>query len=308
MPPELSIIIVNYNVRDLLKNCISSIYRFHSSDEVEIIVVDNASTDDSRQLITTEFPKVVWIGNDHNAGFSDANNQGIVAAKSERILLLNPDTELKEDAIHVMLSKLKTVPDSDMVVPCLLNTDSTLQKSCWKFPGLMNIILESFYLHLLFRKSEYDASNYATDFSPQAASGAALMFHKALYRKIGGLDPDLFWMEDTDFGYRIFRGGGRIHFLSSAHIYHHSGKSSAKNLHVAIANQLISKIKYIRKHFSFVSFVIASLFIFIQIISRCIAFSLLSLFGSSFSAKRKAYFFSLQKFWSFLILKEAKIR
>lgn len=300
MKPELSIIIVNYNVKELLKSCLASIYTTCNPEQVNVIVVDNASSDGSREFITPVFPQVMWIENKMNTGFSGANNQGMNLAKAPVILLLNPDTEIKKDAIQTLLSGVEKSEASDVVVPRLLNSDGSLQPSCWKFPGLMNIVLETFYLHTLFLPTTYSASTYVNDFDPQAASGAALMFRKSLFESIGGLDPDLFWMEDTDFCYRISKAGGKIHYVAQAEILHHSGKSSLKNLPVVITNQLISKMKYMRKHYGSFYFLISSLFIFLHLLSRCIVFSLTSIMKQEHRVKRRAYFFALRKYFGYL--------
>ncbi|HRH67087.1 MAG TPA: glycosyltransferase family 2 protein [Bacteroidia bacterium] len=308
MQPRLSIVIVNYNVCELLQNCIRSVYSYMKPDEAEVIVVDNCSTDNSETVIRSTFPEVKWIANSSNAGFSAANNQGMQTASGQFLLLLNPDTELREDALHPLLKQLESSAAYDIVVPRLLNSDLTLQPSAWKFPGVLTILLETFYLHNLFRLNAYDTVMYRTNFFPDAASGAALAFRREVFSSFGGFDANLFWMEDTDFCYRIRKAGGRIHYLAGSSIVHHSGKSSAKNLKVVIANQLISKVKYIRKHFSTIAFIFSCMLILIHILTRCIAAGFISLFVPSFIGKRQAYFFSLKKFWRYLLFTEENIR
>ncbi|MBL0257971.1 MAG: glycosyltransferase family 2 protein [Bacteroidetes bacterium] len=308
MQPQLSVIIVNYNVRELLKNCIRSIYESIKNEDVEIIVVDNASSDGSEDFIRSVYPSVKWIANTSNAGFSEANNQGMEICNADCILLLNPDTEVKEGALQMLMNRLKVSGNLDVVAPRLLNSDLTLQPSAWKLPGVFSIFLETFYLHQLFRLNSYATADYQKDFNPEAASGAALAFRKTVYRSIGGLDPDLFWMDDTDFCYRIKKAGGRIHYVSGATIVHHSGKSSSKNLHVVIANQLLSKVKYMKKHSIWLTAGITSILIFLHILSRLFVFTLLSIIIPSQSVKRNAYFFSLKKFWNYQFFGESTIR
>ena len=100
---QLSVIIVNYNVADLLINCIQSVYTYCTKVNFEIIVVDNSSTDNSAEMVRSRFPDVRWIQNQHNAGFPAANNQGIKEAKGNYFFLLNPDTELLEDSIFILI-------------------------------------------------------------------------------------------------------------------------------------------------------------------------------------------------------------
>jgi GT2 family glycosyltransferase len=110
MSLRVSVIIVNYNVKEFLLSCIKSIYNNMKRDEVEIIVVDNASTDNSEQAVKNQFPDVVWISNNYNAGFSEANNQGMNIAKSPVLFLLNPDTELTDGALEGLIEKQKEFP------------------------------------------------------------------------------------------------------------------------------------------------------------------------------------------------------
>ncbi len=128
---KISIIIVNYNVRELLLKCIQAIY--HSSNKnFEIIVVDNNSKDDSTVAVKEKYPNVIVVENKFNAGFSGANNQGMELANGEFILLLNPDTEIAVDALDLLLDYLLRHNECSIVGPQLLNSDGTLQPSIWK--------------------------------------------------------------------------------------------------------------------------------------------------------------------------------
>ena len=217
---KISIIIVSYNVKDFLFNCIVSVQKYFS--EAEIIVVDNNSSDGSVEMLKQNFPLVKLIDNKENKGFSGANNQGIVMARSENILLLNPDTEVIDGALNKMISFLETQKELCIVGPQLLNTDKTLQKSCWKFPKVIEIIAETFYLHLLFNSKYYSNKKQETVFEVDALSGAALLFKKELLQKIGILDENLFWMEDVDLCYRNKKSGGSNIYFPEAKIIHHS--------------------------------------------------------------------------------------
>src|SRR5271157_5385399 len=153
MMPELSIVIVSYNVKDFLYSCIVSIRK--SKLTVEIIVVDNNSSDGSIEMVKEKFPFVKRIINTENLGFSYANNQGIALATSDNILLLNPDTELKDGSLEKMISYLQAQKELCIIGPKLINSDVSLQLSCLKFPNVFNIIAEVFYLHFLFSSKEY---------------------------------------------------------------------------------------------------------------------------------------------------------
>lgn len=295
---KLSIVIVSYNVKEYLSACITSIQR--DSVPVEIIVVDNNSSDGTLQMLKESFPLVKLIANKENKGFSGANNQGIVVAESQYILLLNPDTEIVGDALEKMVQFLNQKGDNCIIGPKLLNSDRSLQISCWKFPGLMEMFLELFYLHQVFGTRNYSVEKMKNIFEPHALSGAAVLFNKDLINKIGGLDEIFFWMEDIDFCYRAKKAGANIIYFPEATIIHHSGKSSKNNQHIVISNQLISKLKFEKKHGTFFSFVIACVIIFLQIISRLFILFIASAFKMTFKEKRYAYYFSLIKYFKFI--------
>jgi hypothetical protein len=294
-------------VKELLRACIHSIYKYSAGFRVEIIVVDNASTDNSRKEITAIFPDLVWIQNDTNAGFSEANNQGMRIAKAPFIFLLNPDTEVLEQSLSTLLMGMKKFPAS-IVVPQLLNTNGSLQISCWPFPRLINVIVEALFLDRLFKLNNYPIQNFDSSFQPDCASGAALLFDRKVLEATNGLDPNLFWSEDVDFCFRARQTGFVVHYLPDARIYHHSGKSSIHNLNIPISNQLLSKAKYFRKHEGILVWAISLVFILIQIILRSLVFSILSLTGSKLMRiKRNAYFFSFKRFLQYVFLNSKSI-
>ena len=302
MALRLSVIIVNYNVKDLLLSCIRSLYKNMKSEEIEIIVVDNASTDNSEKLIVTSFPNVVWIQNNFNAGFSAANNQGMKIAKAPVFFLLNPDTELMDDVLEGLLSNHQKFPES-VIVPQLLNSDGSLQISCWHFPKIWELIFESMYLHLIFNFSNYNKEKFRTVFNPDCASGAALLFGKNVFAVTGGLDENLFWSEDIDFCYQTSLKGMSTLYLPDYKIYHHSGKSSAPNLNIPISNQLLSKAKYLRKNSGVITWFFSLWFILLHIVTRIFAFSLLSFIKpDKFLIKRNAYTFTFRRYFEYVFL------
>lgn len=144
---RVSIVIVNYNVKELILTCIRSIYHFHSDPELfEIIVVDNQSIDGSCDAIKAEFPNVILLENTANEGFPKANNQGFSIAKGEFIFMLNPDTEFKENSIEKLVSFLDQNKAVSIVGPGLLNSDGSHQQSVWRYPSLASIFCEMNYL------------------------------------------------------------------------------------------------------------------------------------------------------------------
>src|ERR1019366_8435506 len=304
---EISIIIVNYNVKQLLLQCLKSIYsKANDTILIETIVIDNDSKDDSVAAVLKEFPQVILIENKFNAGFSAANNQGINIAKGEFIFLLNPDTEIVGDALSQLLNFMRSNTSCAVVAPQLLNSDKSIQPSVWKNHSVADLLIETFYLHKLFDLINYPDSKLNTTFEAKTASGAALFFRKKLVSKIGMLDENLFWMEDIDFCFRAQQHGSII-YLNTTQIIHHSGQSRKTNYNIAIANQLISKLKYYKKNSSVISVIAANIACFIFILTRLFAFSILMNIKEIYKLKAKAYFYSLKSFFKYLFLNDNSI-
>jgi GT2 family glycosyltransferase len=284
--PDISIVIVSHNVWDYLDKCIHSILS-QKGISPEIIVVDNNSTDGTLTNLKANHPAVKVISNKNNAGFSAANNQGIKAATADVILLLNPDTEITGlDTLRKMTDYLLGDDNIGILAPKLLNTDGSFQPSFWNFPRVTVILLELFFLHTRNKSDIHTAPKEI-----QGASGAALCLRKSLADSLGGLDENLFWMEDIDLCYRVAKTGKKNVFNPDLTIIHHGGKSSVNKQLVTIPNQVMSKIKYFRKNGSSMQFALSNFLSFLFILSRLAVFSILSISGNSlFMVKRKAYF------------------
>ena len=295
----VSIIIVNYNVKDLLHSCLSSIYKFYSSDFFEIIIVDNNSNDGSLEMIKQNFPSSILISNSSNVGFSEANNQGMKIATGKFILLLNPDTEFINDSLKSMIDYLDSKPEIAILAPKLLNSDGSLQISCWKFPSIINTITETFFLFNILKIGQYSKNKFTSIFETDVASGACLSFRKELTNQIGMLDSNLFWMEDVDYCYRA-KSIGKVVYYPETEIIHHSGQSLKQNYKIAISNQIISKLKYSKKHFNTFYFLIGIFFYLIHILSRIFIFFIISPFKNIYFAKFRAYLFTLKSLFIYL--------
>jgi GT2 family glycosyltransferase len=223
----------------------------------------------------------------------------MLIATGEFYFLLNPDTELHQNALSFLYDEAR-LNEYSVIAPQLLNSDGSIQYSCWKTPSLTSIIVETVYLHPFLGLRKYANKQYERDFSPEAASGAALLFNRGLFKEIGGLDEQLFWSEDTDFCTRS-RQRAPIGYLSAAKVTHHSGKSSIDRYHIVIPNQILSKAKYIKKHSSRLIYASTLSVTLVFILSRIIVFNLLSPFGSVNRKKASAYLLALKK-WCQLLL------
>jgi GT2 family glycosyltransferase len=285
LSPDITVVIVSYNVLEYLQACLNSLLA-QKGVVTEIIVVDNGSSDSTVEILHQKFPSVKVIANTINKGFSGANNQGILEAQGEYIFMLNPDTELKdENVLLVMKEYLRSHSNVGMVAPCLLNTDNSFQPSFWPLPGAKELFFELVYLHKAGKKKMPLTATIVG-----AVSGAAMFFNKSLLANaVGGFDEDMFWMEDTDLCYRVNKTGKEIAYLPNVKVVHHGGKSSTNYL-VVIPNQVLSKIKFFKKNGSIFQYVSVNIMTFIFIISRLIIFTLLSVTGNEmWGKKRSAY-------------------
>lgn len=233
--PELSIIIVNWNTKQLLKNCLSSIQKIRKEVGVlEIIVVDNGSRDGSVEFVKGLGSQVRLIENTKNLGFARANNQGIKIAKGKYIFLLNSDTVVKEGALKKLVEYLEKHRGVAAVSPMLLNSDGSTQiKSYLKFPSVWrvifyhNVLLRPIIMCSLLRHLVVERINNELPFKVDHLSGAALMASRRTWKKTGGLDEDyFFFFEDVDWCYRVRKGKfGKLIVAPDAKIIHIGGAS-----------------------------------------------------------------------------------
>lgn len=289
--PQISIVIVSYNVCEILRDCLLSI-RQHAALSCEVILVDNASPDGTVEMVKSEFPEVVLIASKENLGFSPGNNLGMAQAKGEFVLLLNPDTLLLPGALEQWLQGHQKF-NAGISGPQLLNADRSLQVSTWKTPGLTASVKELFYLHRWFKVGHYPLPQFSTDFTCDFVSGAAMLFERKWFEKIGGLDPILFWMEDVDYCFRFRLEGLSCVYFHEPQIIHLGGQSSKSNYNRVISNQLISRLKFSRKHRSGFSSAMMVLVLRLHIVTRILIFGLVNLFRKT--PKFQAYVFSWKK-------------
>ncbi len=252
--PDLSILIVNWNVRDLLRRCLQSIFANLPPRQMEIIVVDNGSSDGSVEMVRAEFPRVHLIPNPDNRGFPAANNQGLAVARGRYILLLNPDTEVVGDALETMVAFADAHPDVGVVGPQLLNPDGTIQSSRRRFPTLATAIFESTWLQpcaprrLLTRYYVLDRPDDEIQ-DVDWVTGAALMARREAVEQVGPMDEGFFmYSEELDWCRRFRDAGWRVVYLPTARVVHYGGKSSEQVLPARHIHFQASKIRYFRKH------------------------------------------------------------
>jgi GT2 family glycosyltransferase len=234
---DLSIIIVNYNVKEFLQNCINSIQKATKNITSEIIVVDNASDDGSVELLQAQFPEVKLFINEKNLGFSAANNIGLKYSSGKYLLLLNPDTIVEENTFDTLIDFFQKTPDAGLAGCKILNPDGTLQLACRRsFPGPWTSFCKVTGLSSLFPKSKIFARYNLTyldenkTYEVDAISGSFMMMKREVFEKIGGLD-EIFFMygEDLDWCYRVQKSGYKVYYVNSTQIIHYKGESTKRS-------------------------------------------------------------------------------
>ena len=237
MNVDLSIIIVNYNVKEFLQNLIYSIYKAGQKINYEIIIVDNASDDGSVEFLREKFPDIKLIVNEKNLGFSKANNIGLSIAKGKYILLLNPDTIVQEDTFEKMINFFEQTSDAGMAGCKILNPDGTLQLACRRsFPGPWTSFCKVTGLSNLFPGSRLFARYNLTyldenqTYEVDAISGSFMMIKRETFEKVGKLDEQFFmYGEDLDWCYRVQKEGYKVYYVHDTQIIHYKGESTKRS-------------------------------------------------------------------------------
>ena len=224
---DLSVIIVSFNTKALLRDSIKSICDTINSLSYEIIVIDNASDDGSREMIEAEFDKVILIRNVHNAGFASANNQGIRRAKGKYFLLLNSDALLNEGSVERLVEFADTHPNAAAIGPRVLNFDGTLQSKGFHFPSILFALMILFRLPKFFQKEKLPSwfPGYYWDENTAGKvdwiSGCCILLRREAVEDIGGLCEDFFmYHEDEEWCYRAGRKGYEIWYCPVAEVSH----------------------------------------------------------------------------------------
>jgi N-acetylglucosaminyl-diphospho-decaprenol L-rhamnosyltransferase len=250
---RVSIVVVSWNTRALLRGCLRSALEAAKEvrGEVEVIVVDNASSDGSRELVEAEFPGVRLIANRTNAGFALATNQGIRESRGEYVLLLNPDTEARPDFLKTLVEVLDTDPIAAAVGPRLVGSDGADQVSCFPLPTLSRELWRLSHLDRLFPMARYPRRLLAATDPQEVESiqGACLLVRRSALAYVGLLDERFFiYTEEIDLCRRLLERGWRIVWVPRAVVVHHGAASTAQVGSRMFIELYRSKVQYFRKH------------------------------------------------------------
>lgn len=230
---DLSVIVVNWNTRDLLSRCIESIHRHTRRLSYEIIVVDNASEDGSPEMAEKRFPEVTLIKNDENRGFGRANNQGLALAQGRYVLFLNSDAEVDPGCLDGLFMYMEQNPAVGASACRLLNPEGSLQHSCRKFPDFRTFLLLVLGLRSLFPRMKIFRNYLMLDWDHadlrevDQIMGSFMFLRREVLDRIGGFDEQ-YWMyfEEVDLCLRIWKAGWTIVHYPYASAVHHLSRSS----------------------------------------------------------------------------------
>lgn len=226
----VSVIIVNWNAREFLRACLASLEMQDVSHE--IIVVDNASSDASAEMVRADFARVELIASEENVGFAAGNNLAARRARGGYLLLLNPDTRVPVDTLKTLVAFADAHPDCAALGPELRNQDGSHQRSCWRgFPGLGMALADALFLWKapwlpLAHQSEYRADELREPRSVDHVLGACMLIRRAAWEQVGALDENYFlFLEETDWCWRAQRAGWKIMYTPQTHVLHFGQQS-----------------------------------------------------------------------------------
>jgi hypothetical protein len=275
---DLSIIIVSYNTRELLRNCLKSIYSTSVNNNFEVWVVDNSSKDGSGEMVKKEFPKVRLILNDNNDGFAAGNNLALRKSKAKYYLLLNSDTEVKKGSLDIFI---KFALDSNHgISSCrLVNKDGSFQPNGGDLPfgaALINWLFGFDDIPLvkkLFPSFHKTDPEYYSNFKPGWVSGSVFLISEDVLMKIGLMDEDIFmYCEDVDYCVRAKKAGFTIGWTNKIDIMHVGGASSKDSKFRQYSGELRGLIYLYKKYYGSAVSLILKVFIYFAVILRILAF------------------------------------
>ena len=244
---DVTVIVVNYNTRELLRDCLASVFAETRDVRIEVIIVDNASVDGSCEMVAENFPHVTLIANPDNRGFAAANNQAIHAASGRYCLLLNSDTIVQDHAIDRCVAYMDHHPDVGVLGPRVFWPSGEFQSTVFRFPTLRGILLGTLGLQESFQRLRLtDAGRYAkhdweVERDVDVVAGCFMLVRRQVVDTAGCLDEDFFmYGEEAEWCHRIWRQGWRITFFPGARIIHIWGGSS-KGRKESAAGQLAKR-------------------------------------------------------------------
>ena len=245
-----SILVVNWNTRELLARCLCSIEQGAPKDSYEVIVVDNASSDASPQMVQEQFPAVRLVDNEENVGFAAANNQAIHQARGRYLVLLNSDTEVRPGALTALVQFMDAHPRAGAAGARLLNPDGSLQPSCHPMLTPGREFWRLVFLDRLWRRATYSMHRWAMNIPRQVEviKGACLLLRREALDEVGLLDESYFmYTEEVDLCYRLHRTGWELWWVPQAEVVHYEAQSTRQAAEDMYVQLYRSKVQFYRK-------------------------------------------------------------
>lgn len=272
---DISVIIVSWNARNFLLKCLESLYREQTVHIIELIVVDNASSDGSAEAVKENYPEVVLIRNDSNLGFAKANNIGLQKSTGRYVYLINSDVEVLEGCFDRLYDFMEDHPDVGIAGPRILYPDRTLQVTCRKFPTLWNTFCTTTGLNKIFPSHDFLSSDQMFYFphddirSVDVLAGCFLVVRRDAMDKVGLFDERFFiYAEDIDWCKRFRNAGWEIVFNPEAEAIHYGGGSSSNAPLRFSLEQERATLQYWKKHHGSVAILILLIILFFKHFTR----------------------------------------
>jgi GT2 family glycosyltransferase len=232
---DLTIIIPNYNTRELLRECLESIYKYTTGIQFEVICVDDNSSDGSADMVEDSFPDAIVVRNTVGQMYAKNNNRGMRMSRARYACLLNSDTRIEANAFQTLVDFMDNHPDAAACTPKLLNPDGTIQSSIRRFPGLATLILQGINWHKLFPNGKVAREYYASDIDQnkeqliQAVGSTALVIRRSTWETAGLLDERFpLFQVDLAYCYMLMKKGYKLYFVPAAEVIHYGSQSVNK--------------------------------------------------------------------------------
>jgi GT2 family glycosyltransferase len=242
---DLTVILVNWNTREMLRDCLTTVFAGQGALSMQVIVVDNGSTDGSCQMLARDFPQVALISNPKNRGFAAANNQGLRLARGRHVLLLNTDTLVQGDVLAAAVAWLEAHPQAGVLGPRVLNRDGTVQDSVKGWPGFGYLMRQTLGLG----RSRPPNLGLVAEAAVPVVSGCAMFVRRTALARVGLLDEAFFFYgEETDWCRRFLAAGWSVHFAPVGEIVHFGGGAARRLDHRRDVLLTEGTVRLHRKH------------------------------------------------------------
>lgn len=300
--PDVSVVMVNYNTREMTLAAIEALKRSVRDPDftMEIVLVDNASSDGSVEAIRERFPDVRLVPSEVNLGFGVGNNHGAAVARGKALFMLNSDTEAEPGAVETLFEYLNRDPKRGVAGAYLEYPDGTRQPSILRFPTVWRIFCVFFWLDRIphrFFSGMFDlGADPAQEGEIEVAHGAAMMVRRNVFEEVGGFDPDFFmYFEECDLCRRIAERGYTVGYTPKSRIVHFEGASSRERPWWFFRVLRESRMIYARKHFGPLGRLAVVVIVHLGYGLRLVTFGLLGLFNKRLRAQGRNMLLSYVK-------------